>query len=129
VYETGVCVVSGNPRVHGPGTYFSCRTFRISLPAPPAQPATFLHHTGWGQTWTDGIPTGTYNLAQATRACQEYVLATPGADSCVTTGCSCSRLQDECTYNSDESRAWFYAGQYVGNTTEDTSCDFGLVWD
>ena len=35
LFETGVCVVSGNPRVHGPETYFSCRTFRISLPVPP----------------------------------------------------------------------------------------------
>ena len=128
LFETSVCVVSGNPRVPGPGTYFSCRTFRISLPVP-SQRRTFLHHTGYGQTWTDGVPTGTYDLAQATRACQEYVLATPGTGPCGTTPCSCSELQNECTYsNGSPFRIWFYAGQYVGNTN-DGFCEFGLVWD
>ena len=126
LFETSVCVVSGNPRVHGPGTYFSCRTFRISLPVP-SQRRTFLHHTGYGQTWTDGVPTGTYDLAQATRACQEYVLATPGAGSCQTTGCGCTS-SNQCTYNNGDLRVWFYAGPFVGNTTDDT-CAFGRVWD
>jgi hypothetical protein len=34
LFEANVCVVSGNPRSHGPDTYFSCRTYKISLPVP-----------------------------------------------------------------------------------------------
>lgn len=41
--KTNVCVVSGDPRVHGPGTYFSCRTFRISLPPVRSQGACGLN--------------------------------------------------------------------------------------
>jgi hypothetical protein len=78
------------------------------------------------------VPTGTYNLDQATRACQEYVAAvSPGADNCITVGCGCP--PDECTYNEAAGagqvrRVWFYRGQYIGNTT-DNQCAFGLAWD
>jgi len=34
LFETNVCVVSGDPRRPGPETYFSCRTFRINLTVP-----------------------------------------------------------------------------------------------
>ena len=135
LFETNVCVVSGDPRLHGPGTYFSCRTFRISLPVS-SQRSTFPHHTGYGQQWTDGVPTGTYDLAQATRACQEYVLGTaPGVDFCRTTGCGCPSPPsgpNQCTFNEAPPplprRVWFYTGPFVGQTTNDV-CAFGLVWD
>jgi hypothetical protein len=35
--RTNVCVVSGNPRVHGPDTYFSCRSYEISVLASKAR--------------------------------------------------------------------------------------------
>ncbi len=38
LFETNVCVVSGDPRVPGPDTFFSCRIFRISVPVPVAAP-------------------------------------------------------------------------------------------
>ena len=93
----------------------------------------FPHHTGYGQEWFDDFPTGTYDLGQATRACEEYVAATaPGLDSCMIQGCGCGG-GDECTFNNASGggqtrRVWFYRGQYIGQTT-DNSCSDGLVWD
>lgn len=37
--KANVCVVSGNPNLHGPNTYFSCRTIRLELVPPPEGPA------------------------------------------------------------------------------------------
>lgn len=32
ILETNVCVVNANPGAHAPGTYYSCRTYRVGLP-------------------------------------------------------------------------------------------------
>lgn len=37
VIETNVCVTNGDPSVHDGSTYFSCRTYRVGLPAPGAK--------------------------------------------------------------------------------------------
>ena len=45
--------------------------------------ATVTHENGLGQTWQDCVPLGTYNLEQATKACEAS-----GAASCTkSTGC------------------------------------------
>lgn len=134
VLQSNVCVVSGDPRTpHDPGTYYSCRAFTLRLTVEKERGVSgFPHHTGYGQTWRDNVPTGTYNLVQALRACQEYVADVgSGVDTCNTTGCGCSAV-DECTYNTAGGglirRVWFYAGTYIGNTTNN-ACSTGLTWD
>ena len=90
----------------------------------------FPHHTGYGQNWSDEQPTGTYTVDQAMRACEQYVAATNPLDICHDDGCGCGG-GPECIFNDGgggQTRVWFYAGQYIGNTT-DNSCAFGLAWD
>jgi hypothetical protein len=80
------------------------------------------------------VATGTYDLTQATRACEEYVADTApdGNDQCFTRFCGCGN-QDECTYNlgagaGQTRRVWFYRGEFVGQTT-DNRCANGIDWD
>jgi len=89
------------------------------------------HHTGYGQQWTDAAATATYTLDRALVTCQQYVAATNPLDACESVGCGCGGLGDECVYNDAPDglrHVWFYAGTYIGNTTDD-SCAFGLIWD
>ena len=90
------------------------------------------HHDGYGHTWTDDVALGTYTVDQALRACQAYVDAVSPGDACVSVGCGCGGLGDECTYNEAAGggvrHVWFFAGTYVSNTTND-SCAYGAIWD
>jgi hypothetical protein len=131
IIRTNLCVVNGNPRAHDSSTFFACRAYTIAVPIPRLAPAGFAHHTGYGQTWFNGVPTGTFDLSQATLSCQEYINAVaPGVDSCNTTGCGCGN-GSLCTFNTAPvgvRRVWFYNGPFAGQTTND-ACSTGLAWD
>lgn len=60
LFETNICVVSGDPRVHGPGTHFACRAFKVSLPVPVSEPGT-----GPTPPPTGGVATFTYSNASS----------------------------------------------------------------
>jgi hypothetical protein len=70
------------------------------------------HDNGLGQTWQDCIPRGTYNRAQATRACEAS-----GASTCLNTfGCVTGEII-VCGYASPNDvpyGCWQYAGGAVG---------------
>ena len=91
-----------------------------------------LHHDGYGNTWVDGVAVGTYDVVQATRACEAYVEGMGVDDVCISQGCSCGGGGDECVFNDasggGSTHVWFYAGTYVGNTTAN-SCAYGAIWD
>jgi hypothetical protein len=42
-FRSNVCVVSGDPRNHGPNTYFSCRTFTVGLPVDQVPGKNCIH--------------------------------------------------------------------------------------
>ncbi len=91
-----------------------------------------LHHDGYGNTWVDDVALGTYTVGQATRACEAYVDAMGVTDQCVSVGCGCGGLGDECVFNDasggGSTHVWFYAGTYSSNTTAN-SCAYGAIWD
>ncbi len=108
-FEANVCVISGAPATpSAPGTYYSCRRVQIRV---AREAGTFPHDNGAGQLWRDNVPTGTYTVTQALRACQEYIDATPGSGSCQS-NCSCGASM--CIYNSIGTYAWFYTGAFTG---------------
>lgn len=83
--------------------------------------SSITHHDGYGHTWTDGVPLGTYNVNQALRACQAYA-----SGSCHT-NCGCSSNGSNCTSNG--SKVWFYTGGYIGTTTANSCESGGNHWD
>ncbi len=90
-----------------------------------------LHDDGFGHSWNDANPVGTYTLQTATSACQAYIAANP-ADTCNTTGCSCAS-NDLCTFNTGGNgktrRTWFYGGGAHNGFVTDNSCSAGsLTW-
>jgi hypothetical protein len=48
ILETNVCVVNADPRAHAPGTYYSCRTFRVGLPRSGARGSCGVNEVGFG---------------------------------------------------------------------------------
>ena len=92
----------------------------------------FLHHDGRGHTWMDNIPTGTYTLQQAARACQEYVnQGLGGGDVCIQQGCGCGG-NNLCTYNQNANPryTWFYNNDTMSGqvTLNCCACAF-TTWD
>jgi hypothetical protein len=85
----------------------------------------FTHNDGFNDTWVDQTPLNTYNITEATAACNAYVAAHP-ADSCNTQGCGCGG-NDVCVYNTASNngqtrRTWFYGGGAHNGQVTDNSC-------
>ncbi len=130
----GACVDTDHDPVNCGLCGVDCGASNVCVDGACVDIVDFSHRTGYGQTWFDAVPTATYDLTQATRACEEYIAATlPAGDSCNVAGCGCGGGGDECTYNTagvggQIRRVWFHRGVYVGNTTNN-SCAFGIIWD
>jgi hypothetical protein len=103
----------------------------VSIPCDGA--GLFTHHTGTGSTWTDCVPAGTYDLAQAMKACK-----TSGAARCIDAqGCGAGNLV-VIGYNAAVTQCvggWGYGGLAVGFTSSVAYCSgcpssaSGPTWD
>jgi hypothetical protein len=87
------------------------------------------HSDGLGQTWTDCVPLGTYNEAQAMKACEAWTVATDASvGSCVVNSCSGEMFVE----NEVAGRIWSYAGPYTELVTQyGMGCPYGsgLPWN
>ena len=84
--------------------------------------ALVTHDNGLGQTWQDCVPLGTYDQAQAMKAC-----AVSGEKSCLVVSVCGSSLPEVRGYNADNSLGgrWGYEGVlagYVGTGTLGELC-------
>jgi hypothetical protein len=72
------------------------------------------HSNGLGQTWTDCVPLGTYNAAQAMKACGADVDAGGGCYSIMRPCYSEGVASVVCSVPSNLTYCWTYAGPYTG---------------
>jgi hypothetical protein len=84
------------------------------------------HDNGLGQQWTDCVPLGTYNLAQALKACAAYCAVNsclPDAGgACINNpgeGAECGNAEFVTAQFGDT--VWQYAGSYAGYARPSTS--------
>lgn len=90
--------------------------------------ALVTHTNGFGSTWQDCAPLGTYDKDQATRACEAS-----GASECTATNCGAGDLI-VCGYNAAQNYVygcWGYAGSFVGRAKErsDSCSGFMASWN
>ena len=92
----------------------------------------FTHHDGFGDTWLDNTPNGTFTLQEAAMACAAYVKGKLGGmDTCTLMGCGCGG-QDNCVYNQNANprRTWFYNNGMMGGLVTNNCCNCGgNKWD
>jgi hypothetical protein len=90
----------------------------------------FTHSDGFGDSWTDATPTGTFTQAEALKACNAYVQKHAIAFTCADCGGGCT--SDPCVYYQDTVNTpyvWFYGtgterGQTSANCCIDNSTCF-----
>jgi hypothetical protein len=68
-----------------------------------------IHANGLGQFFSDCVPLGTYNAAQAAKAC-----AAAGAGACSPNTVLCGNADMECTTTANTCMCWTYAGTTAG---------------
>jgi hypothetical protein len=68
-----------------------------------------VHANGLGQFFSDCVPLGTYNAAQAAKAC-----AAAGAGACSPNTALCGNADMDCTTTANTCMCWTYAGSTAG---------------
>jgi hypothetical protein len=90
------------------------------------QGGNFTHADGFGDSWSDATPTGTYSQAEAMTACTTYVQKHGLAFACAT-DCGCNSGVDPCVYYKDTINTpfvWFYGtGTLKGETSANCCID------
>lgn len=115
--STGGSATGGKPPVGGsPGSG--------GTPGTGGDACVLVAHTsGIGATWQDCVPRGTYNEAQATRACEAS-----GAPECRATNCGVGNLI-VCGYNKNYVYGcWGYAGEFAGYAKAQSDSCSGFDW-
>ncbi len=85
-----------------------------------------MHMDGVGQSWTDCTPLGTYDEAEAMRACEAYVASTPGAVCDQPPGSAACSGAASCWWATrygganNLSMNWAYAGANAGHVVVGT---------
>jgi hypothetical protein len=91
--------------------------------------AMFTHNDGFGDTWTDATPLGTYTQSEAMQACFAYGRTHAGLGCGVWSGQNCCNFPNaQCTYASDQFGAyrgfWLYT-IYPGSVQDGTCASVG----
>jgi hypothetical protein len=130
----GACVDTSNDPSHCGLCQRAC-VVGASCVNGSCQSPTYLHHDGFGDTWTDAVPTGTYDLTQATTACQTY-LANHGVagDRCSPSSCTMATTQLVALFDGNNLAVylWFFLSDGVAKPGEvdSSSCDAATSsWD